>query len=477
MKVPIVALFSTPNSYYCFDTNKNELFEITERSFQYLRALLERNDSPPSVPEEIQELRKAGYLAENTVLEELRHPYTRHLKYFLDRKLEKITLQLTQNCNFRCKYCIYSEEANPHQRSHSTKRMSWETAKKAVDFLRDHSVDNPKVNIGFYGGEPLLEFDLIKKIVSYSQARFKGKELTYSITSNGTLLTDEMILFFEAHNISLMISLDGPKEINDLNRVFADGSGTFDKVVDRVRRIREIAPEYANKLQISMVMDPQNDFDCINEICMNDSELKRLSLQASLVEREPSELEEKEISEEYVWKFEYQRFLAILAEYGRYPKENLSPIASKSLMSSKKEYMEIEHGRPLNTVDAASGPCIPGQLRLFVNVDEQLFPCERVSEKSPAMCIGTLDAGLDVKKADKILNVCALTEAYCKRCWAFRHCTLCAKKADDGTACLSAEAKLSCCNESRANASSKFRQHLLQKEIPQYYANQMRMQR
>ncbi len=58
-------------------------------------------------------------------------------------------MQLTQNCNFRCKYCIYSETHNTRQRSHSTERMTWETAKKAIDFLREHSVDSPEVNIGF----------------------------------------------------------------------------------------------------------------------------------------------------------------------------------------------------------------------------------------------------------------------------------------------------------------------------------------
>ena len=71
----------------------------------------------------------------------------------------------------------------------------------------------------------------------------RGKKLTFNITTNGTMLNDEMIYFFQDHDVSLMISLDGPKEINDKNRVFANGKGTFDTVAKQISRIREIAPQ------------------------------------------------------------------------------------------------------------------------------------------------------------------------------------------------------------------------------------------
>lgn len=129
----------------------------------------------------------------DSCIKEVRHVYADYLDVFLTRKLAKITLQLTQNCNFRCKYGIYSETHNLRQRSHSTERMTFETAKKAIDFLWKHSVDSPDVNIGFYGGEPLLEFPLLKKAVKYSERLFEGKNLTFSVTTNGTLLNDEII--------------------------------------------------------------------------------------------------------------------------------------------------------------------------------------------------------------------------------------------------------------------------------------------
>lgn len=474
MQTPFIQLFRTPNSSYFFDVNKSELIPISEPSFQYLSALMSgKCDCEAPVPQELKELSAQGYLASQSAVKEVRHVYSKFLGTFLDRKLAKITLQLTQNCNFRCGYCIYSEEHSVRQRSHSTERMSWEVAQKAVNFLWAHSVDSKSVNVGFYGGEPLLEFPLLRRVVEYCEQRFLGKKLTFSITTNGTLLSDEMVRYFEAHDVSLMISLDGPKEINDQNRVFADGRGTYDTVMERIARLREIAPEYAQKVAISMVMDPENDFDCINSIYLDCNELSRLNIMSTIVDRDYSG-EAVAVSEEYTWKYEYQRFLAILAAFGRFPVDEISPIAHRSVISSISNNAKIDSSKSLYSVDAPSGPCVPGQMRLLADVNGRLFPCERVSETSPAMCIGTLDAGFDVESTYRLLNVGSLTEDTCKKCWCFRHCSLCAKKADDGSPTLSSTAKLSFCNEARAGAHGKLRQYLLFKETPIYYAEQTR---
>ena len=474
METPFIQVFRTPNSCYFLDVNKNELVPVSRASFHYLCALLSgKDDVEEPVPQELHELRAQGYLASESAVKEVRHPYTKFIGTFLDRKLAKITLQLTQNCNFRCKYCIYSEEHNVRQRSHSTEHMSWEVAKKAVDFLWSHSVDSKSVNVGFYGGEPLLEFPLIRRVVEYCEERFYGKDLTFTITTNGTLLSDEIIHYFEAHDISLMISLDGPKEINDKNRVYADGRGTYDVVMERIARLKVIAPEYAKRLQISMVMDPENDFDCINAIYLEGDTLDRMGIMPSIVDRD-YDGDEVAFSEEYTWKYEYQRFLAVLAHWGRFPEEKVSPIAQYSLAAALDDDRLIGTSTGLRSIDSPSGPCVPGQMRLLVDVNGRLFPCERVSESSLAMCIGTLDKGVDVEKASHLLNVGRLTEAACKQCWCFRYCTICAKRADDGSNGLSADAKISFCDETRAGAYGKLKQYLFFKEVPMFYAVQVR---
>lgn len=132
MYKPFIKLFRTPNKKYFYEPNKNEFITISDESHDFLQAVLNDDDSL-TMPKEIQELMDEGYLAEKSVVEKVEHPYTKYIDSVMQRKIHKITLQVTQNCNFRCKYCIYSEEKNGKQRTHSNKSMSWEIAKQAVD--------------------------------------------------------------------------------------------------------------------------------------------------------------------------------------------------------------------------------------------------------------------------------------------------------------------------------------------------------
>jgi len=471
---PFVQLFKTPRSQYVFDVNKNEMLPVSAESFDFLQQCMAgQADIEAAGIEEIQELIREGYLRTESVVQEIQHPYTPYLKYFLDRKIEKITLQVTQGCNLRCKYCVYSENVNVQQRSHSNRRMSWETAKNGIDFLWEHSVDSPRVNIGFYGGEPLLEFSLIKCATEYAKKIFRGKKLSFSITTNGTLLTDEIIDFLVREEVWLTISLDGPQEIHDRNRVFSSGEGSFSTIMKNIKRIERLAPDYAQNIMFSMVMDPQNDFDCINEIMVGLDNLNSHTFLASIVDREYDDAEVL-FSQEYLWKSYYQQFLALLSILGRYPIENVSAISKKISDIAINDARRLRLPAPLRPIDVPSGPCIPGQLRLLVNVDGYFFPCERVSENSEAMCIGSLNNGFDIPKARSLLNVGSITPDACKRCWCFRQCSICAKKADDGSAHLSPRIKLSHCREIRSNAYVAMRRSLLLAEATQLYSQQTR---
>ena len=474
MDIPFVTLFRTPNAYYFYEVNKSEFVQIGELSFRYLHELIiNKSDITDSMPQELIDLKDSGYLATKSVVEEIQHFCSDFIDVFLDRKLDKITLQLTQDCNFRCKYCVYSENRNARQRRHSEKRMDWETAKKALDFFWDHSVDTAEVNIGFYGGEPLLEFPLIKQVVEYSKRRFSGKNLSFNITTNATLLTDEMIYYFRNHKVSVLISLDGPKEINDKNRVFSDGSGTFDAVLERISRIKEIAPEFADMVTINMTLDPENDYDCINSIQLENEELQTLNMQSFLVDFDYDD-EPVKFSDEYAWKNEYHNFLAALHYLNRFPKEDISPIAEKNISRAFHDAVLIGNTSHLYKIDAPSGPCLPGQMRLFVDAYGKFFPCERISETSAVMCIGSLENGFNLDNVHKLLNIGRVAEDICKNCWCFRYCGLCAKKGDDGSEELSEKVKLFWCEGTRASAYEKCRRYLLLTEIPVFYQNQAR---
>jgi uncharacterized protein len=426
-------------------------------------------------PHQVMELKKLGYLKNESVVEKIEHPYTRNIDVFLDRKIEKITLQLTQNCNLRCKYCVYSNSKTSRQRSHTRKKMSLETAKKSIDFLWNHSVDSRRVNVGFYGGEPLLEFEMMQKIVEYSKRQFIGKELSFSITTNGTLLNDEIIHYFEDFDIPIIISLDGIKEVHNKNRIFSNGKGTYDAIITNIQRIKQIAPKLAKNMQVNMVINPENDYDCFNLVCLEGKELDKLVISASIVDYD---YEDKltTYSEDYITKSEYQNFLALLERMNRVNAKNVSPLSINSMSSiwDKCEKMQLITG--LCKTDTPSGPCIPGQFRLFVDVTGRFFPCERVSEKSRAMCIGNLEDGFDKCSINKQLNIGKLTEDLCKNCWCFRHCGLCVKKADDGTESLSAKRKLKFCDSVITDVHNIMSHYLFFKETQLFYQSQTRKQ-
>jgi uncharacterized protein len=473
MDKPFIKLFHTPNAGYFLDVNKDEILPISEDSFQYLNEVLHDKGDNLVMPIELADLKPQGYLTSEPTVKKIQHLYSEFLETFLQRKLSKITLQLTQNCNFRCTYCVYNGALNSRQRSHSKKRMSWQTANDAVDFLWNHSVDSSHVDIGFYGGEPLLEFPLIKEVVDYSERQFFGKELTFSMTTNGSLLTMEIIHFLHDHNFNLFISLDGTKEINDKNRVFANGRGTFDSVMKKIELINKITPDYFKKLGINMVIDPTNNFDCINSFYIKGAELNDVNIMPSYVNYDYIN-RKTTFSDEYTWRYEYQLFLAILTKFKRFPDNNLCPIAKVSITRTISEFSGFATGTALREIDIPAGPCIPGQMRLFIDVSGRFYPCERVSEKSTAMCIGSIHEGFSIGMANHLLNAAALTQAECCNCWCFRYCMQCARSADDENGELSAVTKLEHCEEAQAAAYAKIKKFLIYKELSFLYSNQIR---
>ena len=150
-----------------------------------------------------------------------------------ENNLNTIILQVTQNCNLRCQYCVYS--GSYINRVHNNKRMSVEVAKQAIDFLVKHSENSKEISIGFYGGEPLLEVPLIREVVDYAEGVFSGKKLLFNMTTNATLLNIETAKYLYEKKFNVTISLDGPKATHVSNRIFANSNkGTFDAVMQNL---------------------------------------------------------------------------------------------------------------------------------------------------------------------------------------------------------------------------------------------------
>lgn len=458
-----IHLFKTCNHYYVYDVPKNIILRISDCTFGELqKAVLKESDIDAEFENgTIGKLLSEGYLSQQ-YMKIIKHPMTEDIEKILNNSLHMIILQVTQNCNLRCKYCVYS--GSYINRLHNNKRMSFDIAKKAIDYYIAHSTQAPKLRFGFYGGEPTLEIELIRKCVVYIEECSKGKPVEYNITTNATILNQSILQFFVDNHFFLTISLDGSKEIQDKNRVYAEsGKGTFDKVIENIEWIKEKYPDFLDNIHFNMVMDPEDGYSISNEFFMKDERVRNIYVTAS----EKNDVNYKEVMikvPEYHRNRSYERFKLIF-DYFRNGNTNVSPLEAGYLYEIKKNVADALKADDSGfNMGHPGGPCVPGLQRLFVNTDGNFYPCERVNESSEVMKIGDIDQGIDIDKAKELLNVGKITEDTCKICWAFRFCNSCAVYAEDGSS-LSPEKRLSRCNSIRNSVEAYFKEYCVLKEL------------
>lgn len=150
-------------------------------------------------------------------------------------ELKALCLHMAHTCNLRCLYCF----AGDGEYSGGTKLMPAEVARKAVDLLLSRSGRKKNVEIDFFGGEPMLNFDVVKDTVLYAREEQKkyGKEVHFTITTNGTILDDESLSFINENMDNVVLSIDGRKEVHDRLRIYSDKSGSYDRVLPNIRKI------------------------------------------------------------------------------------------------------------------------------------------------------------------------------------------------------------------------------------------------
>ncbi len=176
----------------------------------------------------------------------------------------QLVLTLTENCNLRCKYCAFSD-MYPLNRVRSSRIMTREIGRRAIEYFVEQArcdvVRNPwrKVGIGFYGGEPLLGESLLRELVIHAE-QIAPCPIVFSVTTNGTLLDGSIVDFLVEHDVHILVSLDGYRQHHDRNRTYADGRGSFDDVVERLRRFRTRYPDYTGISTIT-VLDWKTDLD------------------------------------------------------------------------------------------------------------------------------------------------------------------------------------------------------------------------
>jgi uncharacterized protein len=325
--------------------------------------------------------------------------------------LFELILETTRACNLRCKYCIFSGIYDGF-RSHSNENMTHEVAVQAVDmyfkYLSEGSFYNPdrEPTIAFYGGEPLLNFALIRSVVDYVKDKYSTEFAPrFTITTNGTLLTDQIADFLISNGFSIFISLDGPEDEHDRNRVFPNGSGTFSTVIRNIQktvdRARKFDAEQENTEVYALVTyDIKTDMRKVRKFFDEESPIRPILFSPvrpsgtnyyakfSVDDKENFWKTKRELKEEfleYVTSHRSDEKISIFLEnFFGFP----------VIMSYYRSLLSTPVGVPFTQT------CIPG-FKIHVDTGGMLHPCEKTPTE---IVVGSVSSGLDVRLIRDILR-------------------------------------------------------------------------
>ena len=330
-------------------------------------------------------------------------------------EVKALCLHVAHTCNLNCSYCFASQGKFHGERA----IMSMETAKRAIDFLVENSGNHVNLEVDFFGGEPLLNWDVVKGTVAYARSIEKehGKNLRFTLTTNGVGLNDEVMEFANREMHNVVLSLDGRKETHDRLRKFVDGRGSYDVIVPK---FQEFVKRRGDKEYYMRGTFTHDNVDFTKDLFhMVDLGFDRLSMEPVVCDpSEPYALTEEDLPKIYE---QYE----ILAKY---------------MLQKEKE------GHPITfyhyMLDLTGGPCIykrisgcgSGTEYFAVTPWGDLFPCHQfVGEEQFKM--GDIWNGIqreDIRQDFKMCNVYAREE--CRDCWARLYCSGgCAANAFHGT--------------------------------------------
>ena len=318
--------------------------------------------------------------------------------------VKAMCLHVAHDCNLRCAYCFADEGAYHNRRE----LMSVETGKRAMDFLIQNSGKRRNLEVDFFGGEPLMNFGMVKEVVKYAreQEKIHDKHFRFTITTNGILLNDDNIDFINREMSNVVLSLDGRKETNDRVRCRIDGSGFYDSIVPKLIRVAESRNQdnyYVRGTFTRYNLDFADDV-----LHLADLGFRQISVEPVVSAPEaPYALREEDLPKIYA---EYEK---LVEEY----------------LKRKKE------GRGFHffhfMIDLEQGPCVIKRLSgcgagceyVAITPDGDIYPCHQFvgteEYRMGNLTDGKLDAG--IRNTFESCNV--YTKPKCKECFAKFYCS------------------------------------------------------
>ena len=393
----MIHVFNYRDKNYIYDVGSGSLHECDTPTADYLKAKAqgEAIDITYLTDEQIQEaitdveaLKAQGLLFKEEVK-------TYPMK---SNEVKALCIHICHDCNFRCRYCFADEGAYHSKRE----AMTFETAKSAVDFLIENSGNRKVLEMDFFGGEPLMNLDVLKQTVAYAkeQGAKKGKKFLFTTTTNALLLNDETIAFFNAEMENVVLSLDGRKEVHDAIRKSVNGKGTFDLIIDKIKKFISLRGEksyYVRGTFTAKNLDFSKDV-----LFIADQGVDSLSMEPVV-----TEIDDLQIKAEHLPTIEQ--------EY-----ENLCEAYLKRHAEGKG--FNFFHFN----IDLEGGPCLSkrvsacgaGNEYFSVTPNGDLYPCHQFAgdEKFRMGSVFTGIERTDIR--EKFKNSCLFTRKKCENCFA-----------------------------------------------------------
>ncbi|MCL2404126.1 MAG: thioether cross-link-forming SCIFF peptide maturase [Defluviitaleaceae bacterium] len=414
----MIHCFSVNGRHLVLDIASGALHAVDDAAYLVLCALQGMPDGEAAEPEMI--AAKTG-LATNTVKEALKeirqlvdmgqlfthtseadvHVYMRNRRPVI----KALCLHMAHECNLRCGYCFAGQGDYGQDRG----LMSLETGRKALDFLIAQSGSRRNLEVDFFGGEPMLNFDTVKALVAYGRAREKetGKRFRFTLTTNGALLTDEDHPYINENMDNVVLSLDGRPEVNDcMRKLTANKNGSYDVVYPKIKALADSRNH--ERYYVRGTYTRHNLDFAADVLHMADVGFTQLSVEPVVAPPGVSySLREEDLP-------------ALYAEYEK---------LADALLARERD------GKPVNffhfMMDLSGGPCLAkrvtgcgaGSEYLAITPSGKLFPCHQFVGDDK-FCLGDLDTGIVNSKIVSDFAGCHVySKPACRDCWARYYCS------------------------------------------------------
>lgn len=410
----LIHKFVQNNDYYVIDINTGSVHAIDKLVYDLLdedglkskKELINKFSDTYSIEEiseaydEIEELIDEEVLYSKDLYENIARDSVKEKSY-----IKALCLNIAHDCNLKCKYCFAEEGEYKGCRM----LMTPEVGKKSIDFVIEHSGPRNNIEVDLFGGEPLLAFDTVKEIVEYAkeQEKIHNKNIRFTMTTNATLLNDEIMKYADENMGNIVLSIDGRKEVNDSVRVRADGSGSYDTILPKIKKMVDMRDK--NKQYYARGTFTRNNTDFFEDVKhMADLGFKEISIEpVVLPEDNPLSIREEDLE-------------TIFNQYDKLYEE---------MLKRHREGNEFKFYH--FNINLQGGPCVykrisgcgAGHEYVAITPDGDVYPCHQfVGNKD--FKLGTIfDNKLDEKISIEFKEAHIYNKPKCKECWARFYCS------------------------------------------------------